>query len=188
MKLINEFREKMPKTLLNEKTEKILEYTIFALSAVYFVALMLFDTHTMGSHDILQKPPHYDLYFDGLLWAIFIVMIPDIFIKYVKSENWKVFLKKNWIDVLFFVMIPLFAGLRILKVLQLLRHLKTAKTAKSFLKVIYGGKKVLGSTVWVFRLIQIINRKRDEHQQDLTNEVLNFDKGDSAKSRDKDMP
>lgn len=152
---------KIKEFLLNKKTEKAIEYSILILSSVYFVGFILFDTHSIGLHDILPKPENFDLYFDGLLWAIFVVMIPDLLIKYLKSKNWKVFFKKNWIDVLFFILIPLFAWLRVLKIFQIANQLKVVKLLKSLLKVIYEGKKVLIPVLFGYRLIRLLNKKHE---------------------------
>jgi len=165
---------KIKEILLNKKTEKAIEYSILILSSVYFVGFILFDTHSIGLPDILPKPENFDLYFDGLLWAIFVVMIPDLSIKYLKSENWKVFFKKNWIDVMFFVLIPLFAWLRVLKIFQIANQLKVVKLVKSLLKVIYEGKKVLIPILFGYRLIRILNKK---HKTD-ANQDLNSEKHD----------
>ena len=144
----------MTKILLKKKTEKVIEYTILILSMTYFVGFILFDTHTIGLPDMYPKPPNFDIYFDILLWTIFTAMIPDLLIKYIKSENWRAFLKKNWIDVMFFILIPLFAFLRVLKIFQIAHQLKFIKIIKSLLKVIYEGNKVLVPVILSYRLIR----------------------------------
>lgn len=149
------------KVLLNKKFEKIIEYLILVLSSVYFVGFILFDTNSIGLENILPKPANFDLYFDTILWSIFVTMIPDLSIKYIKSENWKKFLRKNWIDISFFILIPLFAWLRILKVLQFANQLKVLKIVKSLLKVIYEGNRVLVPLLFGYRLIQKLSKKSD---------------------------
>jgi hypothetical protein len=149
------------KVLLNKKFEKIIEYLILILSSVYFVGFILFDTNSIGLENILPKPANFDLYFDTILWSIFVTMIPDLSIKYIKSENWKKFLRKNWIDISFFILIPLFAWLRILKVLQFANQLKVLKIVKSLLKVIYEGNRVLVPLLFGYRLIQKLGKKSD---------------------------
>lgn len=157
-------KSEIKEVLLNKKSEKLVEYSILSLSMVYFVLFILFDTHSMGIDDLLPKFENFDIYFDIILWSIFVVMIPDLMIKYLHSENWKVFLKKNWIDILFFVLIPLFAGLRALKILQFATQLKSIKMLKSLLKVIYEGKKVLVPVLLGYRLIRILSKRRERNQ------------------------
>jgi hypothetical protein len=153
-------KSEIKQLFLNKKFEKSVEYSILGLSMVYFVLFIVYDTHSIGFDDILPKFENFDFYFDVVLWSIFVVMIPDLIIKYLKADNWKVFLKKNWIDIAFFILIPLFAGLRALKVLQFASQLKSIKMLKSLLKVLYEGKKVLVPVLLGYKLIQLITKRR----------------------------
>ena len=153
-------KSEIKQLFLNKKFEKSVEYTILGLSMVYFVLFIVYDTHSIGFDDILPKFENFDFYFDVVLWSIFVVMIPDLIIKYFKADNWKVFLKKNWIDISFFILIPLFAGLRALKILQFASQLKSIKMLKSLLKVLYEGKKVLVPVLLGYKLIQLITKRR----------------------------
>ena len=153
-------KSEIKQLFLNKKFEKSVEYTILGLSMVYFVLFIVYDTHSIGFDDILPKFENFDFYFDVVLWSIFVVMIPDLITKYFKADNWKVFLKKNWIDISFFILIPLFAGLRALKILQFASQLKSIKMLKSLLKVLYEGKKVLVPVLLGYKLIQLITKRR----------------------------
>ena len=155
-------KSEVKQLFLKKKFEKSVEYTILGLSMVYFVLFIVYDTHSIGFDDILPKFENFDFYFDVVLWSIFVVMIPDLIIKYFKADNWKVFLKKNWIDISFFILIPLFAGLRALKILQFASQLKSIKMLKSLLKVLYEGKKVLVPVLLGYKLIQLITKRRKE--------------------------
>ena len=155
-------KSEIKQLFLNKKFEKSVEYTILGLSMVYFVLFIVYDTHSIGFDDILPKFENFNFYFDLVLWSIFVVMIPDLIIKYFKADNWKVFLKKNWIDISFFILIPLFAGLRALKILQFASQLKSIKMLKSLLKVLYEGKKVLVPVLLGYKLIQLITKRRKE--------------------------
>ena len=153
-------KSEIKQLFLNKKFEKSVEYTILGLSMVYFVLFIVYDTHSIGFDDILPKFENFNFYFDLVLWSIFVVMIPDLITKYFKADNWKVFLKKNWIDISFFILIPLFAGLRALKILQFASQLKSIKMLKSLLKVLYEGKKVLVPVLLGYKLIQLITKRR----------------------------
>ena len=153
-------KSEVKQLFLKKKFEKSVEYTILGLSMVYFVLFIVYDTHSIGFDDILPKFENFDFYLDVVLWSIFVVMIPDLIIKYFKADNWKVFLKKNWIDISFFILIPLFAGLRALKILQFASQLKSIKMLKSLLKVLYEGKKVLVPVLLGYKLIQLITKRR----------------------------
>jgi len=132
---------------------------------VYFVLFILYDTHSIGFDDILPKFENFDFIFDVVLWSIFVVMIPDLIIKYLHADNWKKFLRKNWIDIAFFILIPLFAGLRALKILQFASQLKSIKMLKSLLKVIYEGKKVLVPILLGYRLVKYFRNRRESVEE-----------------------
>lgn len=146
--------------LLNHKVGTAIEVAILILSSVYFVGFVLFDTEAIGLPNLYPKPANFEAIFDEIIWTIFLVMIPDLTIKYLHSENWKKFLRNYWIDVAFFVLIPLFAWLRILRVLQFVRHLETIKIVKSLLKVIYEGKQVLIPILLGYRLIRKFQKQK----------------------------
>jgi hypothetical protein len=156
---------KIKEIFLNKKFEKSVEYTILGLSMVYFVLFILYDTHSIGFDDILPKFENFDFIFDVVLWSIFVVMIPDLIIKYLHADNWKKFLRKNWIDIAFFILIPLFAGLRALKILQFASQLKSIKMLKSLLKVIYEGKKVLVPILLGYRLVKYFRNRRESVEE-----------------------
>ena len=157
---------KLKELFLDKKFEKSVEYSILGLSMVYFVMFVLYDTNSIGIDDLLPKFENFYFYFDVILWSIFVVMIPDLIIKYLHAENWKVFLRKNWIDISFFILIPLFAGLRALKILQFATQIKSIKMLKSLLKVLYEGKKVLVPILLGYRLVIHFRDKRESEIKD----------------------
>jgi len=73
-----------------------------------------------------------------ILVSLFIL---DLFLKYRKAENWRIFIKKNWFDVITLALIPVFSTVKILKIMVPL--LKKLKILKMLTKIIYKSKKLL---------------------------------------------
>ncbi|MGI0011035.1 MAG: hypothetical protein ACREAE_06525 [Nitrosopumilaceae archaeon] len=67
-------------------------------------------------------------------------MAVDIYLKYKAVGNWKVFLKKHWLEVLMLVLIPVFSTFKIIKFA--LKVIKPLKMTKSGFKVVHLVKKI----------------------------------------------
>jgi hypothetical protein len=75
-----------------------------------------------------------------LLLILVILFILDLYVKYRKAENWKVFFIKNWFDIITLGLIPIFSILKMLKIaISLVKQLKILKV---FTKIIHKSKKL----------------------------------------------
>lgn len=117
---------------------KIFDYLIFILVIVLSVLLLidyefikLSDSNTL---EIVKKIS------DIVLVILVLFFIIDLFLKYRKSKNWKVFLKKNWFDIITLALIPVFSTVKMLKIMVSL--IKKLKILKMFTKIIYKSKKL----------------------------------------------
>lgn len=120
------------------KPIKILDYCIFVL-IVIFMILLLFD------YEFLSVPDHSQLenikktteIFLGILVTLFIL---DLYVKYHNAENWQMFFKKNWFDIITLALIPIFSTLKMLKIaISLIKQLKILKMVT---KIIHKSKKL----------------------------------------------
>ena len=125
---------------------KIFDYLIFILVIVLSVLLLidygfiiLSDSNTL---EIVKKIS------DVVLVVLVLFFIIDLFLKYRKSKNWKVFLKKNWFDIITLALIPVFSTVKMLKIMVSL--IKKLKILKMFTKIIYKSKKL---TKWYFNYL-----------------------------------
>jgi len=75
-----------------------------------------------------------------ILWILVSSFILDLYLKYRKAENWKVFLKKNWFDIVALALIPIFSTMKVLKIMVQL--VKKLKILKMFTKIIHKSKKL----------------------------------------------
>jgi hypothetical protein len=76
-----------------------------------------------------------------ILLSFLIIFILDLYILYKRAENFKMFIKKHWFDVL--MVIPFFRILRIFRVFKLL---KVTKSVKSGLKISEKTSKAIKKT------------------------------------------
>ena len=107
---------------------------------IFFVGLLAFDTDLLGLEDpIIEIPLHLETPWDIISWIIWGVFAVDVFFKYRASENWKVFLRKHWFDIL--LLIPFFRILRLLRVLRLLKTLKLLRVSLSGYKAYKKSKR-----------------------------------------------
>lgn len=162
------------KPISTSKPGQITEYLILILSVLYFGFFILYDLDSLGLQNLLPKPVDFDFWDNLLMWGIFAVMLPDLFIKYRESENWKKFLKSYWIDISFLILIPLFAWLRVLKVVQVGRQVKTMHGISVILKVLYEGRKAIGPILLSYRLFKWIRKRQHKNEQKIAEENLNL--------------
>lgn len=85
----------------------------------------------------------FEEFWDLLMWAIFVLLSVDIYLKYKAVNNIKQFLNKHWLDLIMLGMLPLFAGFKIAKVA--VKLVKSAKLSKSGFKAIKAAKKLAKS-------------------------------------------
>jgi len=101
--------------------------------------LLLFD------YEFLHVPDHSQLEnikktTEILLGILVTLFILDLYVKYRNTENWQVFFKKNWFDIITLALIPIFSTLKMLKIAISL--VKQLKILKMFTKIIHKSKKL----------------------------------------------
>lgn len=100
------------------------------LIVLYFIGLIIYHPESV----LLVSSPYplpgeYGAMFDSLLWVIFGMLLFDLYMKYKKYNSWKVFLKKHWIDIFLFALIPVLSAFKIAKLaVKLVKFLKAIKT------------------------------------------------------------
>jgi hypothetical protein len=119
---------------------KALDFLLLGMVIVYFVGFLSFHPQSLFLVKPLFDIPHeYEIYFEILLWAIFGLLIVDLYFKYKELDNWRLFLKKHWHDIVTLALIPFLAGFKIAKISVNL--VKTIKASKSGFKVFQKAKK-----------------------------------------------
>ena len=123
---------------LSVKPIKILDYSIFVLILIFSILLLIdYGFLKISDHSQLENIKKTTEIILGILVSLFIL---DLSLKYRKSENWRVFLKKNWFDIITLALIPIFSTMKMLKIVIPL--VKKLKILKMFTKIIYKSKKL----------------------------------------------
>ena len=120
--------------------EKSLDFVLLALAITYFVGFLSFHPESLLLKDAPYHIPHeYEIHFEILLWIFFGLLVLDLYLKYKKLNNWKLFIKKHWLDILLVVLIPFLTAFKIAKISTNL--VKSMKASKGGFKVFYKAKK-----------------------------------------------
>ena len=133
--------------------------TVFWL-VIFFIGLFAFDSDIFGYDEpILAIPQDWEDPWEIISWIIWVVFVVDLYFKYRRAENWKVFFRQRstWIDII--LLIPFF---RIFRVFRLLRLLKTLKVSRVGMKAIKATMPALESgneIKQVFRLLRKFLKK-----------------------------
>lgn len=118
-------------TFLKNPDKKLvtsLEYTILALVIFYFMVLFFSEYKTLGLEvPIVEIPNQIKQINEIVLYVMLSLLSFELLLKYMKVRNWRVFLKKYWIDVAMVILIPVFSGIKILKAIKLAKKAKIAK-------------------------------------------------------------
>ena len=118
---------------------KILDYSIFVLVIVLSVLLLIdYEFIKISDSFMLETVKKTS---DIVLIVLVSLFTTDLFLKYRKSKNWKVFLKKNWFDIITLALIPVFSTAKVLKIMMPL--IKKLKVLKMITKIIYKSKKLI---------------------------------------------
>ena len=119
---------------------KYLDFVLLVMAIVYFIGFISFHPESILLKDAPYHIPHeYEIYFEILLWVFFGLLVLDLYLKYKKLNNWELFLKKHWHEILMMALIPFLTAFKIAKISVNL--VKTLKASKSGFKIFYKAKK-----------------------------------------------
>jgi len=119
---------------------KFFDFLVLAMAIIYFVGFISFYPESLFLKEAPYNIPHqYEIYFEVLLWTFFTALAFDLYLKYRKINDWKLFLKKHWHDIVMFALIPFLTIFKIAKIS--LKLIKTLKASKSGFKMLYKAKK-----------------------------------------------
>lgn len=120
---------------------KILDLIILALASLFFVG-MLGSTFPGLNLDepIISMPEELVTFLDFLIFPLIALLIMDLVLKYRKTKNLKMFVKKYWIDIFMLGLIPVFSIIKFFEIgLTIIEQLKTIKIGA---KILHKIKKV----------------------------------------------
>ncbi|MGI9567731.1 MAG: hypothetical protein ACR2LL_12055 [Nitrosopumilus sp.] len=105
-----------------------MEYSILFLVIFYFVVLFFSEYETLGFESPIIEISHQLKQINQIvLYVMLFLLAFELLLKYMKVRDWKIFLKKYWLDVAMVILIPVFSGIKILKALKFTKKVKIAK-------------------------------------------------------------
>ncbi len=121
-------------------TFKALDAVLLGMAIIYFAGFVSFQPESLFLKEAPYHIPHeFEIYFEVLLWAFFGLLILDLYLKYKKLNDWRMFLKKHWHEIAMMTLIPFLTAFKIAKIS--VKVVKTLKASKSGFKVFYKAKK-----------------------------------------------
>lgn len=119
---------------------KLFDFSVLMIAVIYFIGFISFHPESLFLKEAPYHIPHeYEIYFEILLWVFFAMLAFDLYLKYKKLNNWRLFLKKHWHDIVMFALIPFLTVFKIAKIS--VKLIKTLKASKSGFKVFYKATK-----------------------------------------------
>lgn len=105
-----------------------LEYSILFLVVFYFVVLFFSEYKTLGlEYPIVEIPEQLKQINETVLYIMLSLLSFELLLKYMKVRDWKIFLKKYWLDIAMVILIPIFSGVKVLKAIKIAKKAKIAK-------------------------------------------------------------
>lgn len=95
-------------------------------TVMFVVGFLAFDADLIGLEPLIQLPAHVEPVWDVVNWIVWGVFVVDVYIKYRRSDSFRVFVKKNWLDLL--LLVPFFRVLLLFRVVRLLRLVRLFRT------------------------------------------------------------
>jgi hypothetical protein len=119
---------------------KSLDIILLIMAAVYFVGFVSFHPESLLLKEAPYHIPHeYEIHFEILLWVFFGLLVLDLYLKYKKLNDWRLFMRKHWHEVVMIALIPFLSFFKIAKIS--VKLVKTLKASKSGFKIFYKAKK-----------------------------------------------
>ena len=113
-----------------KKVSKFADTSVLILLVIFFLGFLAFDYEIFGLHEQIITIPHeMEVYFEFVPWIIFIVLVFDLFLKYlIVEKNLKIFFQHYWLDVVMAALIPILLPLKFMK--MTVKSFKIIKTGK----------------------------------------------------------
>lgn len=113
-----------------KKLSKFADISVLILLVIFFLGFLAFDYEIFGLHEQIITIPHeMEVYFEFVPWIIFIVLVFDLFLKYlIVEKNLKIFFQHYWLDVVMAALIPILLPLKFMK--MTVKSFEIIKTGK----------------------------------------------------------
>ena len=100
-----------------KKLSEFADISVLILLVIFFLGFLAFDYEIFGLHEQIITIPHeMEVYFEFVPWIIFIVLVFDLFLKYlIVEKNLKIFFQHYWLDVVMAALILILLPLKFMK-------------------------------------------------------------------------
>lgn len=124
-----------PKSEIFVKSAKLLDVSILLILVFILIDFLAYDYKYIHlEKSVIPIPYEMKRYFEFLPWLLFIVLVIDLYCKYlIVGKNWDKFFRKYWLDILLTLLIPIMYPLKIIK--ASLKSYKLIKTTKYSFKL-----------------------------------------------------
>jgi hypothetical protein len=109
---------------------------------IFFIGFLIIHSEIIGLQGSLMPIPYGAEVWDVFGWMLFGAICFDVYLKYRKVRDLKIFVKKHTLDIIMLILWPIFSGLKIAKIsIKLVKGLKLSKFGY---KAIKASKKLKG--------------------------------------------
>lgn len=117
-----------------------LDALVIFLLVLLLVGFLAFDYELLGLQNPIIPISHdVEYYFEMAVWILFGILILDLYLKYTTIGSWKLFLTRQWLDILTTVLIPILFPLKF--TLTFAKFYKFVKSSKYGFKIVQKMKK-----------------------------------------------
>jgi hypothetical protein len=108
---------------------KLLDAAIVTFALLLIMFTINTEHHILGlDQSFFEIQSWHSSFTSFMLFALLVLLVMDLGIKYYKIRDSRKFAKKHWLDILMIVLIPIFSGFKILKIaVNLIKYLKLVK-------------------------------------------------------------
>jgi hypothetical protein len=121
---------------------QLFDIFISTMLIIFFLGYLAIHSEIIGLQGSLMPIPNGPEAWDIFGWMLFGAISFDVYLKYRKVSNLKVFLKKHPLDMIMLILWPIFSGLKIAKIS--IKLVKSLKLSKFGYKAIKASKKLIG--------------------------------------------
>ncbi len=120
----------------------ILDITIIILLNILLISLLLSEYKLIGLDKPLVNIP--TIFLTILQFVLLPLLILDIYLKYRKVRDVRLFLKKHYLEVIMLLLFPVFVIFKFIKLtLKIYKIISMSKIGKTIAKISLGMKKLL---------------------------------------------
>ena len=127
----------MAKLVFSTSFKKGLSIAIFSLIFIFFFGLVNIEHTSLGiSEPLFLITEQIKTIFDIIFWIVIGLFALELVIAYLEIRNPRIFVRKNWLEIILLGLMFIFGGFEVLKIsIVLIDQIKISKTGFKILKI-----------------------------------------------------